>query len=63
MWGVMIYYVARVRVRCRAVFAVELTAICGVEGGVVVGHRWGGGMGWDRCLEALGGRLISSLPN
>jgi len=45
----MINYITRVRVGCRAVFTFGLTTIGGVEGVVVVGHRWGGrdALGWS----------------
>ena len=43
MRGMMINYITRVRVGCCAVFTFGLTAVSGAEGGVEIGHRWGGG--------------------
>ena len=40
MGSIMIYYITRVRVGRRAVFTLELTAVCSVDS-VEVGHCWG----------------------
>jgi len=38
MGGVVIHYVARIRVGRRTIFALKLTTVGGVESVVVVGH-------------------------
>ena len=51
--GMMINYITRVRVGCRAVFTFGLTTVSSAEGVVVVGHRWRGGMRWDGNLDIV----------